>query len=53
LVKADGIIVNSSNLHIGASPCPSAEDFAGLMDEVFLYNRALSASEILTLYNNQ
>jgi hypothetical protein len=48
---ATGIAINSSALHIGASPCPGDEDFSGLMDEVRLYNRALSASEILVLYN--
>jgi hypothetical protein len=40
---------NSAPLTIGGSAnCPP---FAGLLDEVSLYNRALSASEILDIYN--
>jgi hypothetical protein len=50
--NATGMEVNSSALHIGASPCGTAEDFSGLMDEVRLYNRALSAAEIASLYES-
>ncbi|MEW6608382.1 MAG: DUF1566 domain-containing protein [bacterium] len=47
---SNGIISNTSNLHIGASPCPGPEDFSGLMDEVRIYNRALSDTEIQVLH---
>ncbi len=47
-----GMVTNSSDLHIGASPCPVPEDFSGLMDEVRLYNRVLSEPEIQALYGN-
>ncbi|TXT40238.1 MAG: branched-chain amino acid ABC transporter2C amino acid-binding protein [Comamonadaceae bacterium] len=39
---------NTESLYIGASPWGSVEDFSGLMDEVKLYDRTLSASEIAT-----
>ncbi|NIO16688.1 MAG: hypothetical protein GTN70_06780 [Deltaproteobacteria bacterium] len=48
--STSGLTANNSNLHIGASPWPISEDFSGLMDEVRLYNRALSDVEIQMLY---
>lgn len=51
--NANGIVSNTSNMHIGASPCPCPEDFSGLMDEVRLYNRALSEAEIQELYGQE
>ena len=42
---------NNANVFIGASPHNIPEDFSGLMDEVRLYNRALSDSEVQELYN--
>ena len=48
--NADGLDTNTSSLALGASPCPDAEDFSGLLDEVRLYDRALSSTEIATLY---
>ena len=48
---ASGLHTNSSDLHIGASPCPGPEDFYGLLDDVRLYNRVLSDAEIQELGN--
>ena len=38
-------------LNIGRDPPGGMEYFHGVMDELFLYNRALSSSEIFDLYN--
>ncbi len=40
-------------LYLGRRPpgCPDAYTFAGLMDEISLYNRALSPDEIAAIYN--
>jgi len=47
--SADGITVSGSPVHIGASPCPGPEDFQGLLDEVVLFDRAVSDSEVQEL----
>ena len=52
LSNAIGMASNTSALHIGASPCPGPEDFSGLIDEVRLYDRALSSTEISDIYDN-
>jgi hypothetical protein len=49
--NANGIFANGSSLHLGASPCPGPEDFGGLMDEVRLYDRALSGAEVTSLWS--
>lgn len=41
----------TADLNIGASPFGAPEDFSGLMDEARIYNRVLSESEILKLFN--
>jgi protocatechuate 3,4-dioxygenase beta subunit len=43
---------NTSNLYVGQSPKGAQENFSGMMDEVRLYNRALSASEIQQIYGS-
>ncbi|MGA1842466.1 MAG: LamG-like jellyroll fold domain-containing protein [bacterium] len=49
--KTGGYILdNNASLYIGASPYGAVEDFSGLMDEVRIYNRALSETEIQALY---
>ena len=48
--SASGIVADSTALHIGSSPGGSPEDFSGIMDEVRLYDRALSSSEVADLY---
>jgi hypothetical protein len=54
-VVATGSISDISyNLTIGANPGPTyAEFFNGSIDEVAVFNRSLSSSEILNIYNNQ
>lgn len=48
-----GTIDNNSNtLYIGTNSGPSTDPFKGDLDEIRIYNRALSASEIQTLYYN-
>jgi len=42
---------NSADLTIGDAPFLASQEFLGSIDEVRLYNRALSASEITELYN--
>ena len=42
---------NSGSLYFGKDPVGDLEYFNGLMDDLSLYNRALSSSEISALYN--
>ena len=42
----------SVNLRIGNSPATATREFNGLIDEVRIYNRALSAAEIQALYKS-
>ncbi len=42
---------NPSILEIGGDPCGWGLGFNGVMNDVYVYNRALSASEIYALYN--
>ncbi|RPI27793.1 MAG: DUF11 domain-containing protein [Acidobacteria bacterium] len=44
---------SESDLYIGASPFSEREDVAGLVDDVRLYNRALSETEIKSLFDSQ
>ena len=50
--SASGMVTDSTAVHIGASPGGGEEDFSGSMDEVRLFDRALSASEISQLYQS-
>lgn len=47
--------VTSGDVLIGAGRCwsPSDDQFTGMMDDVMIFNRAFSASEVLQLYNAQ
>jgi hypothetical protein len=38
------------NVHIGGSYCSSGNTFKGMIDEVYIFNRALSAEEAKALY---
>jgi len=42
----------NANVYIGASPHNISEDFSGLMDEVRIYNRTLTETEIKALAEN-
>lgn len=42
---------NDDDFELGRDPPGSVEYLHGSMDDVFLYNRALSSSEVLALYN--
>ncbi len=42
----------SSHLHIGHDPHHALRFYSGVIDEVRIYNRALSQSEVTELYNN-
>jgi hypothetical protein len=44
---------NSANLAIGANSWCTGDYFNGTIDDVRIYNRTLSAQEILAIYNNQ
>lgn len=46
------LIKNSGGLNFGRDPPGSTEWFLGSMDNITLYNRALSSSEISMLYND-
>jgi hypothetical protein len=53
-IKTSNRLIKDSsgmNLYIGASPPGGSEDFSGFMDEVRIYNRALSDSEVQQLYS--
>ena len=53
LAYSSGIFPGSSSLAIGAIPSSTLiYPFSGLVDEVSLYHRALSDSEILSIYNS-
>ncbi len=43
--------VGPSRLEIGGEPCSWGSGFNGVINDVYVYNRALSASEIQALYN--
>jgi len=45
------ILQGNNSLRIGNSNAPVSEGFNGLIDEVRVYNRALSAAEIATDMN--
>ena len=57
LVKSSGTVTqnnvaNAFNLLIGARGAAGASPFNGYIDDVRVYNRALSASEVSNLYNS-
>ena len=45
-------LINSSNIRIGKNSSGTARYFNGEIDEIAIFSRALSSSEISTLYNN-
>jgi len=45
------ITIGSEDGRSGCAPCVGARYFKGLIDEVGIYNRAISASEIQAIYN--
>jgi hypothetical protein len=48
----DGLGCNNKTIIIGQNPCGSGvQNFSGLIDDVRIYNRALSAAEVKQLYN--
>jgi hypothetical protein len=49
--RTGGISTSSANVWIGDNPGPDRKQFDGIIDEVAIYNRALSDTEILSLYN--
>ncbi len=51
--KSNAILMNDYNLSIGYSPDSSTRDFNGMIDEVIIWNRALSEQEIQTLLKRQ
>jgi hypothetical protein len=53
IAKSGAIIMNDYNLSIGYSPESSARDFNGSIDEVVIWNRALSDSEVQALLKRQ
>ncbi|MDD2802537.1 MAG: LamG domain-containing protein, partial [Methylococcales bacterium] len=50
-ISSEGDISNSYNLNIGRYVKNSSEYFSGLIDEVRIYNRVLSAEEVRYHYN--
>ena len=53
-LKSDGrLIQNSHSLFIGYDPVEYIEYFIGDMDDVRLYNRALSEKEVQELYKTE
>ncbi len=51
--KNGAIMMNDYNLNIGYSPEGSTRDFNGMIDEVIIWNRVLTDSEIQTLLKRQ
>jgi len=51
--KNGAILMNDYNLSIGYSPDSGTRDFSGSIDEVVIWNRALSTNEVGALYNRQ
>jgi hypothetical protein len=47
----DASMLNSSDMKIGTDVTSGGTDFGGTLDDVRVYNRALSANEVLSLYN--
>ena len=50
--KDNSFLINDLSLVIGAD-IKGTQLFDGLIDDVLIYNRALSASEISDIYNSQ
>ena len=46
-------ITNTINLHIGRNSASASQFYNGKMDNLRLYNRALTNSEITDLYNSE
>lgn len=57
LVKTDAVTSTipsaTANMSIGAWNTDNARDFLGSIDDVRIYNRALSPAEIMALYNSE
>ena len=49
---ADNTGTGLTNLFIGANPSFNGEDFSGLIDDVFIFDRVLSDDEISDIYKN-
>ncbi len=49
---AGGIVINNSPLALGNDLANPGRNFGGLIDEVQIYNRALSPTEILAIYSS-
>ena len=48
-----GVAVGNFPLEIGRKPCYGYDAFKGIIDDVRIYNRALSPSEVVQLYNTE
>lgn len=49
----DGNVTNNNNLFIGRRGGSTLRFFKGVIDDIRIYSRAISAEEILTLYNEE
>jgi|GEM_PF-1167177 len=45
-----GLAMDNGDLYIGASPSGAPEDFSGIMDDVRIYNKALSDGEVYNVF---
>jgi len=52
-LKVDSTVINSPDLAIGRMNHPAWDSFNGEIDDFAIWNRALSAEEVLALYNAQ
>lgn len=50
---ARGLATDNGGLYIGASPHGAPEDFSGMIDDVRIYNKALSDAEISGIYSSR
>lgn len=48
-----GLTTDNGGLYIGASPFGAPEDFSGMIDDVRIYNKALSDGEIYSIYTSR
>ncbi|MBP8626634.1 MAG: hypothetical protein KBI10_08075 [Syntrophorhabdales bacterium] len=50
---ARGLTTDNGGLYIGASPNGAPENFSGIIDDVRIYNKALSGEEVYNIYNSR
>lgn len=52
-IETGDLVSNAANLYIGVFSPPSGFPFNGIIDEVRIYNRALSSAEVMTRFKSR